>query len=419
MREHFLKPVIEKKPRENRSRGGRGKGGVWLEKSLPLKLPCGIGRDRRRAIWRVRWFDPLSGRRRSWSRQQWLRRDALAAAGQMRAQLGEFSDQHRVRWRTFVELDLDWLASHRRAATWELYERLYRRIGLVLAPTYLSDLTYRSIEEYCQRRLQRVAAPTVNQDLRHLKAAWNRGRRRGWTDADNPVLDRLFIPELEPHHESVDEKSYRRLLAACPTEDWAIIVMLGYEAALRIGEILALEWMDVHLGKPTPHLVICNKVSHPTKSGHIRTVPLAPELAEQLRRLRQGGRDISGKRSDQRERHQGTKTAAIRSSVSWGRGKVIRSTSLLASRTDRTVRASDAFAAICVKAGLTVGKNRRHRYTLHDLRRSALTRWSGAGMAIADLKQVAGHASIETTLKYYLTLDTRRQAEIIGKDSEK
>ena len=39
--------------------------------------------------------------------------------------------------------------------------------------------------------------------------------------------------------------------------------------------------------------------------------------------------------------------------------------------------------------------------TIHDLRRTCITRWIRAGMPLPTIKKLAGHADIQTTLKYY------------------
>jgi len=39
--------------------------------------------------------------------------------------------------------------------------------------------------------------------------------------------------------------------------------------------------------------------------------------------------------------------------------------------------------------------------TIHDLRRTCITRWIRAGMPLPTVKKLAGHSSIQTALKYY------------------
>jgi integrase len=46
--------------------------------------------------------------------------------------------------------------------------------------------------------------------------------------------------------------------------------------------------------------------------------------------------------------------------------------------------------------------------TFHDLRRACLTNLAESGMAIHELKAVAGHASVTTTEKHYLRVRRAR-----------
>ena len=60
------------------------------------------------------------------------------------------------------------------------------------------------------------------------------------------------------------------------------------------------------------------------------------------------------------------------------------------------------------------------RYTLHDLRRSCITNWA-SHLPIHVTKQLAGHADVRTTEKYYLAVRDEDiaqaqqvQAELLG-----
>jgi integrase len=68
-----------------------------------------------------------------------------------------------------------------------------------------------------------------------------------------------------------------------------LIVLLGGEAGLRLGEILALEWGDVDLGKRQLCIQRSDWRGHVTepKSGRLRHVPMTVRLAAALREHRQ------------------------------------------------------------------------------------------------------------------------------------
>ena len=69
-------------------------------------------------------------------------------------------------------------------------------------------------------------------------------------------------------------------------------------------------------------------------------------------------------------------------------------------------------------AGISTGLDHKGRVrfcTAHDLRRSLLVRLAAKGAAPMTLRDVARHGSLETTARFYLTLDARRTAAELRK----
>jgi integrase len=82
-----------------------------------------------------------------------------------------------------------------------------------------------------------------------------------------------------------DFEAYERLVAAARTDALAyLIVLLGGEAGLRCGEIMALEWSNVDLKKRQLCVAQSEWKGHVTapKGGRLRYVPLTRRLAEAL-----------------------------------------------------------------------------------------------------------------------------------------
>jgi len=54
--------------------------------------------------------------------------------------------------------------------------------------------------------------------------------------------------------------------------------------------------------------------------------------------------------------------------------------------------------------------------TFHDLRRTCITRWTQGSLSPQEVKMLAGHASIETTMSYYAAIrpDVLDRARAIG-----
>jgi integrase len=97
----------------------------------------------------------------------------------------------------------------------------------------------------------------------------------------------LRVPRTEMRFYDFDE--FERLVVAAETIDanTALVVLLGGEAGLRCGEIMALEWGDVDLKRKPAHLVVRRsewkgQVTAP-KSERFRRVPLTGRLAGALK----------------------------------------------------------------------------------------------------------------------------------------
>jgi integrase len=104
-----------------------------------------------------------------------------------------------------------------------------------------------------------------------------------------PCTIRLLpIPKGSAGFYDFDE--YERLVDAGKSADLNayLIVLLGGEAGLRCGEIMALEWSDVDLGKRQLCVQRSDWKGHvtATKGGRVRYVPLTIRLATALREHR-------------------------------------------------------------------------------------------------------------------------------------
>jgi integrase len=101
-----------------------------------------------------------------------------------------------------------------------------------------------------------------------------------------PCTIRLLpIPKGSAGFYDFDE--YERLVGAANTKDRNayLIALLGGEAGLRCGEMMALEWSDVDLGKRQLCIQRSDWKGHvtATKGGRLRYVPMTLRLATALR----------------------------------------------------------------------------------------------------------------------------------------
>ena len=349
----------------------RRRGRVWVERAS----------QGRQSVYSVRYFDPWDGTKRRRTVGASRIEAQQQAAGQRLALAAIAADPGLSSWDGWVTKDLAYMRCYRRPATVDLTERAYNRLTDICNPSHVGAITAAMIEQYAGVRLGRVKAVTVGKELRHLEAGLYRAVARGYLRV-NPFQGnrRRLDPKVHPPPVRIlTEEQFEALLAAAPRRDWRGILLLAYYGGLRSGEILALELEDVDLAGN--FLWVRSTEAHPTKSGTSRSIPLAEPLRAFLV-------EVLGQRR--------------------GPGRVIRWTSLRPGRRDRVSSLSTAFNRLCVKASVVNGAGKA-AFSMHDLRRTAISRWIGRGMTFERLKLRAGHEKLETTLRYYAAVDERNQ----------
>ena len=126
------------------------------------------------------------------------------------------------------------------------------------------------------------------------------------TARDWDVIDRIpcvikLLPTTKGAARFYDFDEYARLVEAARSDAHAyLIALLGGEAGLRCGEMMALEWIDVDMNTRQLCVARSDWKGHVTvpKGGRIRYVPLTKRLTEALRQARhlRGARVLSDKR---------------------------------------------------------------------------------------------------------------------------
>jgi integrase len=160
--------------------------------------------------------------------------------------------------------------------------------------------------QHVKQALNQRASKTVNNVLavlnKLLKVAveWN-------------VIDRMpcairLLPIPKPSATFHDFDQYNRLVAAAEGEPQAqLVVLLGGDAGLRCGEIMALEWRDIDLVKRQLCVERSDWKGHVTapKGGRLRYVPMTDRLAAALQHRHVKGPRVlctdAGARLTQRE----------------------------------------------------------------------------------------------------------------------
>ena len=157
----------------------------------------------------------------------------------------------------------------------------------LLGPKTLDAITNEDVQRV-KMHLQAKAPKTVNNVLTVLNTMLKVAVEWGVLDRMPCTVRLLRTPK--PNAQFHDFDVYEALVAGAQAIDWRaeLVVLLGGDAGLRCGEMMALEWRDVDLQKRQLCVQRSDWKGHVTvpKGGRLRYVPLTVRLATTLRRHR-------------------------------------------------------------------------------------------------------------------------------------
>jgi integrase len=232
------------------------------------------------------------------------------------------------------------------------------------------DVTTGKIENYKKRRLREVSPFTVNLELRHFKGFLRRCVKQGWLATMPAVIEGVRTPGRGRVIFLRENEIVQVLDNLRPWSRQAAEFYL--QTGLRLSEGRFLEWQDVDLD--AGELWVRNKpaLGFTPKAGKERTVPLPPELLEQLRARQQ--------------------------KAGW----------VLEAQSGGQLDAKIFYLAL-KRAGKAAGL--QDSIGPHTLRHTYGSRLAMAGVPLPTIKELMGHSDISTTMIYvHLTADHKRQA---------
>jgi integrase len=157
----------------------------------------------------------------------------------------------------------------------------------MLGTKKLDAITSEEIQRV-KSQLRTKAPKTVNNVLTVLNVLLKKAVE--WDAIDRMPCAIRLLPIPKPSAGFYDFEDFERLVDAAKSADANahLIVLLGGDAGLRCGEMMALEWPDVDLGKRQLCIQRSDWRGHVTapKSGRLRHVPMTVRLAAALREHR-------------------------------------------------------------------------------------------------------------------------------------
>lgn len=310
----------------------------------------------------IQWIDPATKRWKSElvgpSRKQ---ADQRAAFREKELADGTHRGKRRTSWEEFTTEHVKHItgeANRKEAA------RTLKEFGAVRNVTEPRRVTFGDIEAYADHlRSDDVdnATATINKKLRYLRAAFKLAVRRGYV-GQNPMDGWQWTKEDEKDPRiatDAEESAILESAGALYGHHLQTFIRFALATGARRSEIIGLTWDNIDLGTGRVRLT-------KTKGKRNRTVYIDADLIDDLQALKS----------------EALKGDVIRLADSRGPFAGLRNN---LGRTWRRI----------VRKAMVLG------LSIHDLRRTYITRQIQAGTPLPTVQRLAGHADIKTTLKFY------------------
>jgi integrase len=157
-----------------------------------------------------------------------------------------------------------------------------RLLAFFPADRLLHTITEADADRWLVYLKHEYAGPTVSKSVKVARQFWAQAIRHGLASS-NPFAHLRTPSEVNTARAFfVDRPTFALVLAACPDDEWRLLLALARYGGLRTpSEPLVLEWSDVNWERER-FRVVAPKTKH--QDGGERWVPLFPELRPYLER---------------------------------------------------------------------------------------------------------------------------------------
>ena len=265
----------------------------------------------------------------------------------------------------------------------------------------LDRIKPRHAESFISHRLASGrTAGTANKDVRTLKAIFNLAiEPRGYlAEGANPFLKIKQRKLASQPVEYVPIEDFQKVFMGTKTLWWKSLLVLAYTSGGRRDELLNLTWDDIDFETQcvrfVPKRTSESILEWEPKDHECRTIPIPAETIQLLADLQV--------MADEKNPY------------------IFIGSRRLAHILDRRAKGNwepdnELINNLLRNLNAISQRVEVKEFTLHDLRRSCITNWAQK-LPIQTVQQLAGHSNMETTRKYYLSvqqndLDAARQLQ--------
>jgi integrase len=338
--------------------------------------------------------DPISGKRVERSTKCTNMRDAERFAGNWERELlsGTYRHDPKMSWEVFRERYEKERLSSLSPRTLEAFSSAANHLERVVDPMLLRSITTGVMSQFQSKlRDEGMSDATLDCHLRHLAPAFAWAVKMGlMPKAPDIERPKSVKGKKLMRGRPITGEEFDRMIAAVPkvrtddAEEWVYYLRGLWLSGLRLSESMALSWDEgepfaVDFSGKYPRFRI-EAEAH--KGRRDMLLSMTPDFAKFL--LATPEPERTGPVFKCVQRHKSKQVSKIGSRI----GK---------------------------RANVVVDKAKDRYATCHDLRRSFGTRWAAKVLPIV-LKQLMRHSSLETTMKYYVHLDSDDLAAGLWKD---
>lgn len=256
------------------------------------KLPRGLRFDKKRGQYQIRFKSRSLGKVYSeFLPKGTSKKKALEYFYHLKEKdrLGELkSRRERERGYKFGEFVqeyyLPYSKSHNKESTVEWKKRKIEELSPWFWKLYLEEIGQSEINKYVRERKQDgVRNRTINMGIGIVQHVLNVAHEEKILKTPPPRFRKLPEKDKRPSRYLTVEEAERVIETATERgEPWKAVVLFLLHTGARWGETRGLKWEDIDLDEG---FVIFKK----TKGGRSRTVPLLPEVVEELKKLERRG----------------------------------------------------------------------------------------------------------------------------------
>lgn len=275
----------------------------------------------------------------------------------------------RIRYKTFREVCTEYLQRWNKKD----FQGQMQRIDywcILFGDRIMTDIDIFDIREHIDDLLDEgQRTTTINRKKAVLSSVYKFALSRGYVD-ENLVRSVVVDDDTRRRDRVLGEEERKRFLKACQASHWErlyLLVLMAMTTGARKGELMNLRWTDINFKDQTAFL-------GDTKNSTSRELYLAPIVMGELKRFQEVGAGLIFPSEEKPNQPMDFRKAWL-----------------------KALKAANINAKDILN---TDGSVKLEKFTFHCLRHGFCSALSDSGQEINQIAKLAGHKSIQTTLRY-------------------